>query len=411
MQEEPDEAGQFSSDSDDGLGSWLAAGDEPAVPAVKTCLSAIGDGDDALRLSLAAASKRKTHGGAMTIVPGSLDEETADVVVACTSNGTSTAGIAARVFTRDEPEVAHEGAWGAEAAEVVEFGDHGDGGDGVDAAEAAKPADGFLVGFLGGDLSEGRVDVRKPLLELVDGDEVSVERRSARAIIEGERVKPRHVARTPRSLGPGEETVASKQELAHAMPRTSEVLLDILPAAAEVSKRFLGLSGRADFGEEVRSQELGEFASISAIGLDARAGLRRSQGRRDHDAADTEGAELTLQGIARGSRLVAADQIPSRISQETPGKAPDRFILVRLLPLDRSSAVRPQHRDLDRTLVNIEPDVCHNLRGHDRLLSYAALAPLALTRDRAWRLIRHRVDVLRSRRVNLTTASRSFHTV
>jgi hypothetical protein len=410
VEDEPQEACQFTSDSDDGFGAGFAAGDEPDVTTVEARLSAIGDGDDTLGLTLAAAFERKADRGPVAIVPGGLDEETADVVVAGAGDRAPSTGLAAGVFAGDEAEVAHEGTWRPEAAEVVEFGDEADGGDGVDAAEAAEPGDGFLVRFLGGEFGEGRVDVLQTLLEFVDGDEIRVERGLAGAIVEGEGVKPRHVTRAPGSLGPGEEAVTTKQELAHAMPGSGEVLLNVLPAAAEVPDRFLGLRGRANLREEVGSQELGELASISAVGLDARSRLHGRQGGSNHEAMDPQDAELTLEGIAGGPRLVATGQVASRLSQEPPGKAADRIPLVRLLPLDHVSPVGRQQGHLDRPLVNIEPDVCDKLHGHDRLLSYAALAPLALTRDRAWRLIRHPVGRPIGR-LDLTTASRSFHTV
>jgi len=294
MEDDPEEAGQFSSDGDDGFGGGFAAGDEPSVAAVEAVLGAIGDGDDALGLPLAAAFERKADGGPVAIVPSGLDEETADMVVAGAGDRASSTGLSARVFAGDEAEVAHEGPRRTEAPEVVKLGDEAYGGYGVNAAEAAEPGDGFLVRFLGGEFGEGRVDVLETLLEFVDGDEIRVERGLAGAIVEGEGVKPSHVTRAPGSLGPGEEAVTTKQELAHAMPGSGEVLLDVLPAAAEVSESFLGLRGRLDYREKVRSQKFGELASISAVRLDARPRLHGSQGWSDHEAMDPQGAELTL---------------------------------------------------------------------------------------------------------------------
>ena len=63
VKDEPEEACQFTSDGDDGLGGGFATGDEPGVAPVEAILGAIGDGDDAFGLALAAVLQRKPDGG------------------------------------------------------------------------------------------------------------------------------------------------------------------------------------------------------------------------------------------------------------------------------------------------------------------------------------------------------------
>ena len=69
----PDEACQFTCDGDGDLGSRLASFEHSVEAAVESVHGPVGDGDDARRLALASLSQAE-NAGAMSVVPGGLDE-------------------------------------------------------------------------------------------------------------------------------------------------------------------------------------------------------------------------------------------------------------------------------------------------------------------------------------------------
>src|SRR5580765_6486145 len=174
------------------------------------------------------------------------------------------------------------------------------------------------------------------------------------------------------------------------MTRAHQVLAHTVAAPTQVAERLVRLVGGLDLGQQSRSQQFRELARVSPIRLDPLAGLDRDQGR-GHDLADHPlGLQLALQGIAQRAGFVAAAHFPRRLAVQSPRQTPDGALLIGFLPAEGLLPARDQHRDVDPLLVCVQPHPGDTVRAHDRLLSYAALAPLALTRDRAWRSVRHR---------------------
>jgi hypothetical protein len=328
----------------------------------------------------------------MAVVPGGLDEEAPRVGVPGAGDGAALLRLSARVFAGDEAEEGHEGTGSREAAEVVELGDEAHCRDGVDPPEAAEPGDRFAVGLFGAAGSELLIEMPESLLELVESDEIAVEGGLARGVVEVEGMKPGRVACPPRALRSGEEAVTAEKELAHAMPRTGEVLADVLAAAAEIAESLLTLGGRVHLGEEVGAEELGELPGIAPVGLDPLARLHRRERGSDHLTGDSRSPKLSLERVAGRTGLVTSEKTLSRLADETPRQTTDRRRLVRLLPLHRLPVARSEQSHLHRLLVNIQPDASDMLWIHDRLLSYAAPAPQALTRDRRGRYPRPLVE-------------------
>jgi len=277
VEDDPEEPGEFSCYGDDRFLGRLTSEGEASEASMQAIMRPIGEGDDAGRLSFSPPAEGEADRGAMAVMPGGLDEEASGMRVPGPGDGAALLRLPARVFTGDEAEEGHEGAGSREAAEVVELGDEADGGDGVDAAEATEPGDRFAVGFLGAAGGELVVEMTKPFLELVQGDEIAVEGRLARGVVEVEGVKPRQVACPPGALGSGEEAVTAQKEFAHAMVGAGEILAGIFPAAAEIAKGFFALGGRMHLGEEIGAQKLGELPRIPPIGLDPFPRLHRSE--------------------------------------------------------------------------------------------------------------------------------------
>jgi len=217
-----------------------------------------------------------------------------------------------------------------------------------------------------------------------------IEGRLGRRVFKGQGSQPRHVTDAPMTLGVVIAKPAAQQELAHAMTGAHQVLAHGVAATTQVAQRFVRFVGGLHLGQQPRAQQLGQLARIPPIGLDPLPGLDRDQGGGHHLADHPLGLELALQGIAQGAGLVTAAYFTGYLAVQPPRQAPDRTLLVGLLPADRLLPARDQHRDVDPLLVCVQPHPGDTVRAHDRLLSYAALAPQALTRDRAWRHPRHR---------------------
>ncbi len=151
---------------------------------------------------------------------------------------------------------------------------------------------------------------------------------------------------------------APQQQLREAVARPRAVGHGVLARAAEVAHRLL-VDGRGMHRrEQVRAQQRGELPCVAAVGLDAVAGPPRDQRRRDHPAFDACGLELALQREAPRPRLVAGHDRPRRHAPQALREPLHRLRLVRQLPLLGPSALRRQHRHVDRPRVCIHPCIC-----------------------------------------------------
>ena len=86
----------------------------------------------------------------------------------------------------------------SEAPEVVELGDQAHRGHGVDAAEAAEPCHGLAGRVPGRELGQLRVELRRAAPSSpLDREQVGVERRLARAIVEARAARASAMCRVP----------------------------------------------------------------------------------------------------------------------------------------------------------------------------------------------------------------------
>ena len=81
------------------------------------------DGDDLRRLTLASAIQDESCAGIVTVVPGSLDQQTPDMDVAGFGDGPPMFSVTGRVLGGDKPEVGHEFARRGEAIDVIDLTD------------------------------------------------------------------------------------------------------------------------------------------------------------------------------------------------------------------------------------------------------------------------------------------------
>ena len=98
----------------------------------------------------------------MSIVPGGLDQDAAQMGVAGCGDGAPRLFGAARVFGRHEAGKRHD-PWGRrEAAGVAEFGRNGERGEIVDAAEAAQALDAGAERLEGEQIAQLDIDGLQP---------------------------------------------------------------------------------------------------------------------------------------------------------------------------------------------------------------------------------------------------------
>jgi hypothetical protein len=148
--------------------------------------------------------------------------------------------------------------------------------------------------------------------------------------------------------------------------------------------------GGLHLGQQPCAQQLGQLTRIPPVGLDPLPGLDRDQRGRDHLTHHPLSLEFALQRVAQRPGPIARPHLSRGLAVQPSRQPPDGALLVGFLPAQGLLAPRDQHRDLNRPTVCVQPHPGDTLRAHDRLLSYAALVPLALTRDRACRSVRHR---------------------
>ena len=179
----------------------------------------------------------------------------------------------------------------------------------------------------------------------------------------------------------------SQKHLPQPVPAPGQILQDILPAADEVSHRFLLDRRWPDFRQESRAKQLQQLAGVTPVRLDPLPRFDRDQGRCHHHAPHPQRLNLSLQRVPARPRLVAENDLTARLSLRLPHHPLDRRRLVDHLPLNPVRSARVSRSYPKRPLARIHRHVTDTVI-HDRLLSYAALTP-RLTRD-------------------LATASRSF---
>ena len=180
------------------------------------------------------------------------------------------------------------------------------------------------------------------------------------------------------SEGPGafardEGDAPAEEELAQAMTSADEVFTQVLARWGEVSGCFVLLGERVDLGEQSGAEQQGELLGVTAIGLDALAGLAWDErGSHEHEAGLAPGGDLALQGIAAGPGFVAVAHVPRGEAGDALEHLADGLSLVGDPPLDWGVVAREKRRHVDPRLVDVETDKSGTL--HRRLLSYAALA-------------------------------------
>src|SRR2546426_6777579 len=85
--------------------------------------------------------------------------------------------------------------------------------------------------------------------------------------------------------------------------------------------------------------------------------------------------QLPMQRVAGGPSLVAAADLAGGFAPELPRQPPNRLRRRGFGPFHHFRTIRKQGCHFDRVLVCVHPHPGDTVRVHDRLLSYAALAP------------------------------------
>jgi len=99
------------------------------------------DGDDLGWLPLSAAIQDESCARIVTIVPGGLDQKSADMDVAGFGDRSPMLSVTGGMLRGDKPEVGHELARRGEARDVIDLTDNGEGSEDLDAAQTAERFD------------------------------------------------------------------------------------------------------------------------------------------------------------------------------------------------------------------------------------------------------------------------------
>lgn len=211
------------------------------------------------------------------------------------------------MLARDEPRVRHELPRRREAGERAELRDERRRGHAPHAAQRGQRADErLLCGAQARDrlldrlleAPHARGDVLDLRAVLVVG---GLQHRGVEPLLrEPAQVPERPAAHPLRPL-----PAVAQEELADAVPGAELVLLGDLAGAHQVAQRLGGGVGDPHRREVAGAVAAGELRRVAPVGLQAVAGLRRHEARRDHGAGHAEPDELPVERVARRPRLVA----------------------------------------------------------------------------------------------------------
>src|SRR4051812_48735754 len=104
----PSKAQQFTSNSSDDLGFILAGRRELFIACTQTPLRLPGDVLDFLLQALLSFQQKAAHPRFVLVGPGCFDHHSSQMSVAGLGDSASLDAVAARVFTRNQPAVAHQ---------------------------------------------------------------------------------------------------------------------------------------------------------------------------------------------------------------------------------------------------------------------------------------------------------------
>ena len=113
----PDEADEFAGESSDDLASWLALVGEEPVATMQALLGSPSDGGNFRRELFLEPLLSQTEMRTMTIVPGGLDQDAAQVRVSGFGDRADAALASAGTLRRYETRVAHDFAGALETKE------------------------------------------------------------------------------------------------------------------------------------------------------------------------------------------------------------------------------------------------------------------------------------------------------
>jgi hypothetical protein len=119
----PEEAHQLARDRDDDFGRHLSARDKSLVTTGEPALCFVGDRDDPTGLPVLSRAELRSNARPMPILPGGLDERTANVSVASFCDAPALRGFTARIEAGNETQVRSERTRRLEALDAVEFRD------------------------------------------------------------------------------------------------------------------------------------------------------------------------------------------------------------------------------------------------------------------------------------------------
>src|SRR6202521_2591863 len=299
----PDESGEFAGERDADLVVLQPAGPEPAVAVVQAQLRAPGDRADLGRLSFLTHLQGGADAGWVAVVPGRLDEDAANVTVACLGDRTEPALGAGSVFGGDQSQVSHQLARMGEAPQITELGDDGGGRDQIEPPQRHHGADEGVPAPVLDLLRQGLAQALHASLTFTDRLAVLGEGNVLGGVSEGDRGEVAFVGCRPGGLAAVAAAVTQHQRLkllARLVPRPHR----IHSCPAQVPDRLVALIRDRDRYELACAGQACEVQCIAPVSLDPLPRAARDLRGRHHLTTVAKIDQFARQCVTARTRLV-----------------------------------------------------------------------------------------------------------
>ena len=247
------------------------------------------------------------------VVPGGLDEQLSQVLVASLGYPAVESRLAAGVLGGHEPHPCREARGGGEPREAVDLAGDRDRGDGVDALEAFERVARRLPPGLLGQRLDFRLERGLGGIGLAHAHAVVVQRRHGGAVPEVDPPDPR-----PEIPGPAVAPLAggvplvvdepvSEQELRQPLLGADRVVARVGEGPRQIPRALAFGIGHVHLGDHAQRELHGEELRVAPVGLAAAVcGGLVHLGHGADDAVDAHRPQLAAQVKARHARLVDA---------------------------------------------------------------------------------------------------------
>ena len=284
------------------------------------------------------------------VAPGRFHQDPPHVGVARFGDRAPLSSLSAGVLAGHQSDKGHELTRRVEAGDVAQFGQHRDRGERVHPAKRHQVLSLAGKGPVTEHLFQFLFQGLDPCLGVLYLVHVFLEDDLLRRMSEALGLEPAVVRLGP-SAAPGVYAAVTQKKAGKPLPHAPLGVLEVLARPFQVADRLLFFIGHPHRGQFPVPVQSGQGQSVATVRLDPVARTTRDQRRRHHRAFVSQGAQLTIDPVAAGTRLVAEPQRCPR-----PGELVRQFC-------------HRGPRGLDRAIEHRRPAVLGN-RHRDRIFMY-----------------------------------------